>query len=86
MSSASAWLLGAAQARWGLTGGRLGGNAGLEGHRARSAAAAARVLGADRYAELRARGAGTPIEQIVALLVAGDDALPGVPGPRPARG
>ena len=80
----SAWLLGAAQARWGLTGGRLGGNAGLEGHRARSAAAAARVLEADRYAELCARGAGTPIEQIVALLVAGDDALPSVPGPRPA--
>jgi predicted ATPase/DNA-binding CsgD family transcriptional regulator len=80
----SAWLLGAAQARWELTGGRLGGNAGLEGHRARSAQAVARVLGADRYAELRARGAGTPIEQIVALAVAGDDALPGVPAPRTA--
>jgi predicted ATPase/DNA-binding CsgD family transcriptional regulator len=80
----SAWLLGAAQSRWEQAGGRLGGNAGLEGHRARSAAAAARVLGADRYAELRARGAGTPIEQIVALAVAGDDALPSVPGPRTA--
>ena len=80
----SAWLLGAAQARWELTGGTLGGNAALAGHRARSAAAAVRVLGADRYAELRARGAGTPIEQIVALVVAGDDALPSVPGPRAA--
>jgi predicted ATPase/DNA-binding CsgD family transcriptional regulator len=80
----SAWLLGAAQMRWELTGGRLGGNAGLEGHRARSAAAGARVLGADRYAELCARGAGTPIEQVVALVVAGDDALPSVPGPRTA--
>ena len=80
----SAWLLGAAQARWELTGGRLGGNAGLEGHRSRSAAAAARVLGADRYAELRARGAGTTTEQIVALAVAGDDALPGLPAPRTA--
>ena len=80
----SAWLLGAAQSRWEQAGGRLGGNAGLEGHRSRSAAAAARVLGADRYAELRARGAGTPIEQIVALAVAGDDALPSVPGPRTA--
>jgi DNA-binding CsgD family transcriptional regulator len=79
----SAWLLGAVQARWELAGGRLGGNAGLEGHRARSASAAARVLGADRYAELRARGAGTPI---VALVVAGDDALPSVPGPRTAGG
>ena len=56
----------------------------LEGHRARSAAAAARVLGADRYAELHARGAGRPIAQIVALAVAGDDALPSVPGPRAA--
>jgi predicted ATPase/DNA-binding CsgD family transcriptional regulator len=80
----SAWLLGAAQARWELTGGRLGGNAGLEGHRTRSAATAARGLGADRYAELRARGADTPIEQVVALVVAGDDALPSVPGPRTA--
>jgi predicted ATPase/DNA-binding CsgD family transcriptional regulator len=80
----SAWLLGAAQARWELTGGRLGGNAGLEGHRARSAAAAARGLGADRYAELHARGGGAPIEQVVALVVAGDDELPSVPGPRTA--
>ena len=80
----SAWLLGAAQARWELTGGRLGGDAGLEGHRARSAAAAARALGAGRHAELLARGAGTPIEQIVALVLAGEDALPGVPGPRTA--
>jgi predicted ATPase/DNA-binding CsgD family transcriptional regulator len=80
----SAWLLGAAQARWELTGGRLGGNAGLEEHRARSAAAGARVLGADRCAELSARGAGTPIEQVVALVVAGDDTLPSVPGPRTA--
>ena len=81
----SAWLLGAAQARWELTGGRLGGNAGLEGNRARSAAAAARVLGAGGYAELHDRGAGTPIDQIVALVVAGDDALPSVPPPRTAR-
>jgi predicted ATPase/DNA-binding CsgD family transcriptional regulator len=80
----SAWLLGAAQARWELAGGRLGGNAVMEGHRARSAAAAARVLGAGRCAELHARGAGTSIEEIVALAVAGDDALPGVPTPRTA--
>jgi DNA-binding CsgD family transcriptional regulator len=80
----SAWLLGAAQARWELTGGRLGGNVGLEGNRARSAAAAARVLGAGGYAELHDRGAGTPIAQIVALVVAGDDALPSVPPPRTA--
>jgi predicted ATPase/DNA-binding CsgD family transcriptional regulator len=79
------WLLGAAQARWGRAGGRLGGNPVLEGHRTRSAAAAVRVLGPERYAELQARGADTPIEQIVALMVAGDDALPSVPAPRAAR-
>jgi predicted ATPase/DNA-binding CsgD family transcriptional regulator len=80
----SAWLLGAAQARWELAGGRLGGNARLEGHRARSAAAAVRVLGAGPSAQLQARGADTPIEQIVALVVAGDDALPSVPAPQTA--
>ena len=78
----SAWLLGAAQARWRLAGGRLGGNPVMEGHRARAAAAAARALGPERCAELHARGAGAPIEQIVALAVAGDDALPSVPAPR----
>jgi DNA-binding NarL/FixJ family response regulator len=78
------WLLGAAQARWGRAGGRLGGDAVLEGHRARSAAAAARELGPERYAELHARGADTPVEQIVALVVAGDHALPSAPMPRDA--
>jgi predicted ATPase/DNA-binding CsgD family transcriptional regulator len=78
----SAWLLGAAQARWEEAGGRLGGNPAMEGHRAQSAAAAARALGAGRYAELHARGADTPIEQIVALVVAGDEAPTSVPAPR----
>src|ERR1700722_8856485 len=80
----SAWLLGAAQARWELAGGRLGGNPVMEGHRARSAAAAARDLGAGRCGGLHARGAGPSIEEIVALAVAGDDALPSVPTPRTA--
>jgi predicted ATPase/DNA-binding CsgD family transcriptional regulator len=78
------WLLGAAQARWGRAGGRLGGNRVLDGHRARSAAAAAGVLGPERYAQLQARGAGAPTERIVALVLAGDDALPSVPAPRVA--
>jgi predicted ATPase/DNA-binding CsgD family transcriptional regulator len=80
----SAWLLGAAQARWEAAGGRLAGSPVLEAHRARSAAAAARVLGPLRYAELQAQGADTPIEQIVALVLAGDDAVPSVPAPRTA--
>jgi DNA-binding CsgD family transcriptional regulator len=80
----SAWLLGAADARWATAGRGLGGNPGLEGHRARSASAAACALGPERYAQLRARGAGAPPEQIVALAVGGDDALPSVPAPRTA--
>ncbi len=78
----AAWLLGAAQARWEWAGGRLGGNSGLEEHRRRSDVTAASVLGAGRYADLHASGADTPIEQIVALVLSGDDALPSVPGPR----
>jgi DNA-binding CsgD family transcriptional regulator len=53
----------------------------LAGHHQRSADAAARVLGPDRYAELHARGAGLPLDQVVEFAVAGGDALPG--GPRP---
>ncbi len=79
----SAWLLGAAQARWEEAGGRRGGHPGHRGHRALSAAAAALALRrAGRYAELRARGADTPIEQIIAVAVAGDAAPPSVPAPR----
>jgi DNA-binding CsgD family transcriptional regulator len=80
----AAWLLGAAQARWELIGGRLGCNPDLEARHARAAAAAARVLGSGRYQELQARGAGTPVEQIVSVAVTGDDALPSVPAPRGA--
>ena len=79
-----AWLLGAAQARWLDAGGGPGGSPATAGLRAQSATAAGRALGAARYAELHARGAGTPVEQIIALVAAGDDAPPSVPGPRTA--
>jgi DNA-binding CsgD family transcriptional regulator len=78
----AAWLLGAAQTRWQRAGGRHSGNAVMAGHHKRSADAAARALGPDWYAELHARGASLPLEQIVELAVAGSDTPPG--GPRPS--
>jgi DNA-binding CsgD family transcriptional regulator len=97
----AAWLLGAAQTRWRRAGGRQGGKAVMAGHHQRSADAAARALGPDWYAELHARGAGLPLDQVVEFAVAGADAPPGaprpgvvslsgrpllgVPGPRPTR-
>ena len=77
----AAWLLGAAQTRWLRAGGRPSGNAVMAGHHQRSADAAARALGLDWYAELHARGAALPLDQVVKFAVAGDDAPPG--GPRP---
>src|ERR1700722_4659179 len=54
----SAWLLGAAQARWELAGGRLGGNPVVAGRRGRSAAAARRPVGGRRRAVRGAAGVG----------------------------
>ncbi len=80
----AAWLLGAAQALWDRTGGRLSGSAVLEGYHQRSAALAAGTLGAAKYAELHAAGATRPIAQIAALAVAGADVLPEPPDPAAA--
>jgi len=81
----AAWLLGAAQSLWQQAGGMLGGNAVMEGFHSRSACIAASALGAGKYAELHARGAGRPLEQIAALAFGGANMLPGVPDPRSAR-
>ena len=81
----AAWILGAAQALWERAGGRLSGNALLEGHHRRCASVADGALGTGQYAELRARGAAWPLGQVTALAIGGDDALPGVPVPRAAR-
>jgi non-specific serine/threonine protein kinase len=78
----AAWLLGAAQALWERTGGRLSGSAVLEGHHLRSAATAASGLGTGRYAELHAAGVTRPLAQIAALAVTGADVLPEPPDPR----
>ena len=77
----AAWLLGAAQTRWLRAGGLQSGKAVMAEHHKRSADAVARALGPDWYAELHARGAGLPLDQVVEFAVAGGDAPPG--GPRP---
>ncbi|MGD0701755.1 MAG: LuxR C-terminal-related transcriptional regulator [Trebonia sp.] len=77
----AAWLLGAAQTRWQRSGGRQSGTAVMAGYHKRSADAAALALGPDGYAELHARGASLPLDQVVELAVAGGDAPPN--GPRP---
>ena len=79
----AAWLLGAAQTRWLRAGGRQSGNAVMAGHHKRSADAAARALGPDWYAELHARGAGLPLDQVVEFAVAGGDARPRRAPPAP---
>ena len=75
----AAWLLGAAQALWDRTGGRLSGSAALEGYHTRSAATASGTLGAAKYDELHAAGAIRPTAQIAALAMAGTDVLPKMP-------
>ena len=82
----AAWLLGAAQALWDPTGGRLSGSAVLIGYHDRSAAIAANALGTARYAELHAAGATMPLSQIAALALADTDPLPDLPDPRPVAG
>ena len=75
----AAWLLGAAQALWERTGGRLSGSAVLEGYHKRSVATAASTLGTAKYDELHAAGASRPTAQIAALAIAGTDVLPQLP-------
>jgi predicted ATPase/DNA-binding CsgD family transcriptional regulator len=77
----AAWLLGAAEALWQRTGGRLSGSAMLKSYHNRSAAAAEATLGTSRYAELHAAGATRPLAQIAALAIAGTDVLPGLASP-----
>jgi non-specific serine/threonine protein kinase len=80
----AAWLLGAAQALWERTGGRLSGSPVLESHHQRSADAASTALGTARYAELHAAGATRPLAQIAALAIADADVLPPVTEPEAA--
>jgi predicted ATPase/DNA-binding NarL/FixJ family response regulator len=77
----AAWLLGAAEGRWQLVGGRLGRNATTEALHAQAEQAVRDALGAERYRVLHDQGAGYPLEEIVRLAAADADNLP----PRPAH-
>jgi non-specific serine/threonine protein kinase len=81
----AAWLLGAAQALWERTGGRLSGSKVLDGYHEHSAAAAVDMLGTARYAELHAAGATRPLTEITALAMTDIDVLP-EPAAPPAEG
>ena len=76
----AAALLGAADARWQLTGGRLGSNATAETQHARAAQAARDALGSDRFEELHHRGGGYPLADIVRFAAEDADDLPPHPG------
>jgi predicted ATPase/DNA-binding CsgD family transcriptional regulator len=78
----AAWLLGAAQALWDRTGGRLSGSTVLDGYHQHAAVAAVGTLGKARFTELHAAGAARPLAQVAALAVAGADVLPELPLPR----
>ncbi len=77
----AAWLLGAAEGRWQLTGGRLGRNATAEALHARAEQLVRDALGEERYRTLHDQGAAYPLEEIVRLAAADADTLP----PRPAE-
>jgi non-specific serine/threonine protein kinase len=80
----AAWLLGAADTRWQLVGGRLGRNDTVEALHARAEQTARAALGAERYRALHAQGAGYPLEEIVRLAAQDADDLPPPPEPAPA--
>jgi predicted ATPase/DNA-binding CsgD family transcriptional regulator len=71
----AAWLLGAAAALWQRTGRRVSGNPVLEELHKRAAEAAREVLGQDRFALRQERGAGYPLEELIAAAVSDADDL-----------
>ncbi|HEY1818667.1 MAG TPA: NB-ARC domain-containing protein [Trebonia sp.] len=81
----AAWLLGAADPLWDLAGGRLGGTTALEQVHLSSVAACRTALGERRFDGLFARGAHTPLADIVAFAVADAEApgkkVPSIPQP-----
>jgi non-specific serine/threonine protein kinase len=78
----AAVLLGAADTRWQLVGGRLGRNATTEALHARAVQAARDALGEERYRTLHDLGAGYPLAELVRFAAqdAGD-----LPPPHPAQ-
>jgi non-specific serine/threonine protein kinase len=75
----AAWVLGAAQALWERTGGRLSGSGMLEGYHQQAAATVAGALGPEKYSGLHRAGAIRPLAQITALVAAGADMIPADP-------
>jgi len=71
----AAWLLGAADALWRRTGRRVSGNPVLEELHERAAEAACAALGQDRYALRQERGAGYPLDELIAAAVNDADDL-----------
>jgi predicted ATPase/DNA-binding CsgD family transcriptional regulator len=71
----AAALLGAADARWQLVGGRLGRNATAEALHARAEQAARDALGQERYRALYDQGAGYPLAEIARFAADGADDL-----------
>ena len=72
----AAWLLGAADARWQLAGGRLGRNATAEALHAQAEQAVRDALGEERYRAQHDLGAGYPLAEIVRFAADGTDDLP----------
>ena len=81
----AAWLLGGADPLWTAAGGRLAGTATLESVHTASIATAQTALGAGEFDALFARGAATPLTDMVALAVSGAEApgslVPALPQP-----
>ena len=72
----AAWLLGAADEMWQVTGSRLGRDPFLEALHERSERDARDALGADQFGGLFRRGADAALERIVALAAGDADELP----------
>ena len=79
----AAWLLGAAEGRWQLVGGRLGRNATTEALHARAGQAVRDALGEERYRALHDQGARYPLAEIVGFAAEDADDLPPLGGPAP---
>ena len=88
----AAWLLGAARARWERAGRRFAGHPFFEQARAGAEARCAGELGAERFAELLARGARQPLAATIAFALdegrdpGEDGAAPRQPSYRPRAG
>jgi non-specific serine/threonine protein kinase len=75
-SARAACLLGAADHRWRLAGGRMGLNPDMEALHDAADKAVREALGEDRYLALHRDGSGRPQDEIIAFAIGGGDTLP----------